>query len=154
MRFVLTINISDDVHSPGIPIAQILREVEPVVETANPLVRGTLLDRLTGEIRAEWEVWGLVPLVTEPIITTYGPDPGPVGEGTFGFSLTGNFFPQGAVLYLDGVPYQTDVYSQWSITGNGPMRKTPGIAKAMLVYDGLGYAHFDWVFAAAEVSHT
>jgi hypothetical protein len=154
MRFVLTVDIPDEVHEPGIPIAQIMREVEPVVEAASPLANGKLLDRQSGATRAEWTVFGGVPLATAPIITSYGPNPGPVGEGTFGFSLTGNFFPQGAVLYIDGAPVQTDVYSQWSITGNAPMQAQPGTAKAMLVFDGLGYAHFDWVFGAAEVSHT
>src|SRR4051812_39614395 len=92
MRFLLTIDLPDPVIGrPGIPIAQMLREIEPVVEHANPLQSGKLLDRLTGETRAMWEVQGLVP-IGAPIINTWAPDPGPVGDEneTVGFSLTGN----------------------------------------------------------------
>lgn len=149
MRFVLTADIPDQVHEPGIPLAQVLREIAPVLETANPLVSGKLLDRLTAETRAEWTLYGGVPLGTAPIITSYAPNPGPVGSGSFGFNLTGNFFPPKAVAVFDGVMADTSVYSSWTITGNAPMRSQPGICKVMLMNDGIGYAHFDWVFAAA-----
>lgn len=84
---------------------------------------------------------------TIPILNTHGPDPAPVGTGTFGFSLTGNFFKDGMVAHFDGVPVQTDVYSQWSITGNAPMRSTPGVSQFTLVFDGVGYVPTDWTFA-------
>jgi hypothetical protein len=55
-RLLLTIDLPDTTVRPGIPMAQMLREIEPVIELANPLVDGKLLDRLTGEPRAEWTV--------------------------------------------------------------------------------------------------
>jgi hypothetical protein len=65
MRFVLTIDLPEDIQGrPGIPIAQCLREIEPVVEQAMPLTDGKLADRLTGATRATWQYFEVTP---EPV---------------------------------------------------------------------------------------
>jgi hypothetical protein len=53
---MLTMELPDTMVRPGITIAQAMREIEPVVEMANPLADGKLVDRLTGEMRATWTV--------------------------------------------------------------------------------------------------
>lgn len=150
MKFVLTVHIPDESARPGVDVAQSLRETASVIETQNPLIPGDLEDRLTGEHKAHWETWGYIPLVTAPIIDTFGPNPGPVGEGEFGISLTGNFFKEGMQLYIDGAPINhTDVYSQWSITGGMNKPPTARTCQAVLMYDGIGYAGFQWPFTEA-----
>jgi hypothetical protein len=84
---------------------------------------------------------------TVPIIETYAPNPGPVGVGPFGFSITGNFFHERTAVTFDGVPAEmTDVFSQWTITGTGPMRETAGTVRVALLCDGIEYVPFDWDF--------
>jgi hypothetical protein len=55
MQFVLTINMPTVPDRPGIPIAQILREVTPVVELQIPVrASHTYNDRLYGTTKATW----------------------------------------------------------------------------------------------------
>lgn len=56
MKFFVRIDIPEAVARPGIPVAQVLREMTPVIETMIPLVSGRLPHRLTGETLAEWTV--------------------------------------------------------------------------------------------------
>lgn len=82
-----------------------------------------------------------------PQIDTHTPDPTPSGVGTFGFNITGNFFSKRTVLYLDDVPQQTNVFSQWTLTGNANKRLTPGVSKMTLRVDGvLTTPPIDWTF--------
>ena len=54
MVIFIRIEVPPALYRPGIPIAQTLREITPILETANPLDSGNYLDRLSGAVRAEW----------------------------------------------------------------------------------------------------
>lgn len=61
MKIVITINLPDSapgMSRPGIPMAQVMREIAPVIERMNPLVSGVWFDRLSGLREAEWVVTG------------------------------------------------------------------------------------------------
>jgi hypothetical protein len=144
-NFILTVNVHDDLDRHSQRVATIMRAVAPIIERMNPLTAGQFNDRLSGETLASWLAG--IPK-GPPLIETYGPNPGPVGEGDVGFNLTGNYFATDTELYLDGEPVKdTYVYSTWTITGNMVKQKAPCTAKAMLVTGGLGYCHWDWKFS-------
>lgn len=52
------IEVPSFVKRPGVPIAQTLREITPVIELMIPLASGNYRDRISGEVKAEWTVEG------------------------------------------------------------------------------------------------
>lgn len=50
----LKIDIPNYVMRPGVPMAQVMREVLPIIETMIPMKSGFMPDRITGETKAEW----------------------------------------------------------------------------------------------------
>lgn len=50
------IDIPNAIDRPGVPMAQILREVVPVIENMIPLKSGFYADRISGVTKAEWTV--------------------------------------------------------------------------------------------------
>jgi len=54
--FTLVIDVPNFIDRPGIPIAQIMREVVPLVEAAIPLLSGQHLDRFSQQPKASWNV--------------------------------------------------------------------------------------------------
>lgn len=52
----IRIEVPDFVKRPGVPIAQTLRNITPVIEMAIPLVSSYYADRISGETKAEWTV--------------------------------------------------------------------------------------------------
>jgi hypothetical protein len=55
MKFILTINVPDHVDIPARAIAQIMREVEPVIETQNPLAEHFHVRDRFGVETCEWQ---------------------------------------------------------------------------------------------------
>jgi hypothetical protein len=64
--FNLKIEFLDTLDRPGITIAQVLREVTPLIELMIPLQDGSYADRFSGVTKATWELKADEPTEPEP----------------------------------------------------------------------------------------